>query len=194
MSDVSVRWVQLDDDPELEAILITEAREEGAYAAFIFDEHVGWNLVGSFFGDQRGSDGQNLIRVEKLTEDSPTVLLMNRDLGGMGSTILTSEVFQLRQGGLWPVLQATNRLDVLVPSPPLTQTQHVRASSDRLVMHTVREQPPGRIVKNECEVLRWNSTKQSFAPADSERSKYCDMKSGRPLPGKSQVSRFPMFP
>lgn len=76
VTDISVRWVQLDDDPELEAIIVTEAKSENAHAAYIFDKRGAWNLVGSFFA-QRSRDGQELIRVQKLTEDSPALLVVN---------------------------------------------------------------------------------------------------------------------
>jgi len=70
-----MRWVQLDEDPELEAILVIEARAEHTYAAYIFDKNGTWNLVGSFFDRQWTSDGQGLIRIQKLTEDSPSALV-----------------------------------------------------------------------------------------------------------------------
>ena len=49
VTDVSVRWVQLDDDPELEAIIVTQAKSENTYAAFVFDKKGTWSLVGSFY-------------------------------------------------------------------------------------------------------------------------------------------------
>src|SRR5260370_35732114 len=49
VTDISLRWVQLDDDPELEAILVTEAKAENTYAAYVFDKQGMWNLVESFF-------------------------------------------------------------------------------------------------------------------------------------------------
>jgi hypothetical protein len=93
--DISIRWVQLDQDQELEAIFVVKAEDEHTYAAYVFDKRGTWNLVGSFFDRQWTSDGQELIRVQKLTEDSPPLLLVNRDLGGSGSSIFTTEAFQL---------------------------------------------------------------------------------------------------
>ena len=63
---MSVRWVQLDEDPELEAILVTEAKAENTCAAYIFDKRGAWNLVGSFFGSNWQADGQDLIRIEEV--------------------------------------------------------------------------------------------------------------------------------
>src|SRR5262249_54459530 len=107
-TDISLRWVQLDGDPEMEAVIVTEAKAEWAWVAYVFDHQGTWNLVGSFFC-RRCRDGNDLIRVQKLTEDSPPLLLLNRDLGGSGSSILSTEVFQLRGGKLWPVLLVTNK-------------------------------------------------------------------------------------
>src|SRR5579863_2652518 len=108
ITDVTLRWLQLDEDPELEASLITEAKDEDSYSAYIFDKQETWNLVGSFFCRQRRCDPNTLIRVQKLTEDSPPLVLVYRDLGGSGSGILITEAFQLRGGKLWPVIQFTN--------------------------------------------------------------------------------------
>jgi hypothetical protein len=192
VTDISMRWVQLDEDPELEAILVTEAKVENAYAAYIFDKQGTWNLVGSFF-DRRARDGQDLIRVQRLTEDSPPLLLVNRDLGGSGSMILTTEAFQLRQGKLWPVIDFTDKEEDLFPSPSV-QRQEVLSSPSRLVIHTVREEPPGRAVQNECEVRRWDATKHTFVLVTNEQKEYCDSKTGRPIRGKSSWAGLPVYP
>lgn len=47
IQDISLRWVNLDKDPELEAILISEAPDEWSYVAAIFDRGQGWRLVGT---------------------------------------------------------------------------------------------------------------------------------------------------
>ena len=193
VTDISVRWVQLDDDPELEAIILTEAKSENTYAAFVFDKQSRWNLVGSFFASRWSLDGQELIRVQKLTEDSPMLLLVNRDLGGSGSSILTTEAFQLREGKLWPVITITNKEEDLFPSLGV-EHQQVLASSHRLVIHTVREKPPGRVVENECEVRRWEVAKHAFVPAANEQVKYCNSKTGEPVTGKSFRIALPLYP
>jgi len=193
VTDISVRWVQLDDDPELEAIIVTEAKSENAYAAYIFDKKGTWNLVGSFFTRRWSLDGQELIRVQKLTEDSPALLLVNRDLGGSGSAIFTTEAFQLRGGKLWPVLTIKSKEENLFPSPRV-ERQEVLASAGRLVIHTVQEQPPGRVVQNECEVRRWDAVKDVFVPAANERATYCNPKTGQPIAGKSFRIRLPQYP
>jgi hypothetical protein len=193
IADISIRWVQLDEDPELEAILVTDAKAENTYAAYIFDKHGVWNLVGSFFDSNWQTDGQDLIRVEKLTEDSPRLLLVNRDLGGSGSSILTTEAFQLRGGKLWPVITITDKFESLFPTP-FIQRQQVLSTPNRLVFHASREEPPGHVVQNKCEVLRWDATTHEFVTVAKEQREYCDPKTGRPIKGKSYLSALPVYP
>ena len=194
VADISMRWVQLDDDPELEAILVTEAKAENTYAAYVFDKQGTWNLVGSFFDRQWTSDGQGLIRVQKLTEGSPTLLLVNRDLGGSGSVILTTEAFQLREGKLWPVFHITDKEEHSFPTPAGVERQQVLAASGRLVIHTVHEEPPGRVVQNKCEVWRWDATKHAFVTVANDQVQYCDSKTGKPIKGKSSWAGLPVYP
>jgi len=193
ITDISIRWVQLDDDPELEAILVTEAKDEWAYAAYVFDKQGPWNLVGSFFDRRFAKDGQGLIRVQKLTKDSPPLLLVNRDLGGSDSAIFTTEAFQLREGKLWPVITVTNKEEVSLP-PHRVRRQEVLSSPNRLVIHTAREEPPGHVVQNKCEVLRWDARTHTFVPVANEQMEYCDPKTGKPIPGKSSWAGLPIYP
>ena len=192
VTDISLRWVQLDGDPELEAVLITHAEAEGDYDAYVFDKQGTWNLVGSF-SCRRCSDGQDLIRVQKLTEDSPALLLVTRDLGGSGSMILTTEAFQLRSGKLWPVIEFTDKSEDQFPSPSAMREQ-VLASSNRLVIHTVWEEPPGRVVRNKCDVRRWDAVMHAFVPVTNEQVKYCNPRTGKPTAGKSYASGLPDYP
>jgi hypothetical protein len=192
IADISIRWVQLAQDPELEAILVVKAEDERNYIAYIFDKRGTWNLVG-VFPDYGTTDGQGLMRVQKLTEDSPPLLLVNRDLGGSGSSILTTEAFQLREGKLWPVLTITDREEDAFPTPG-AQRQQVFASSNRLVISTVHEKPPGRVVQSKCEVLRWDTTRHTFVAVVSEQLKYCDPKTGKPIKGKSFRAGLPIYP
>ena len=193
VTDISLRWVQLDEDPELEAILVMEAKAENAYVAYIFDKQGTWNLVGSFFDRQWVRDGQELIRVQKLTENSPPLLLVNRDLGGSGSAILSTEAFQLRGGKLWPVITITNKEMDEFPSPRV-QRQQVFSSPRRLVIYTAVEQPPGRVVQNRCDVRRWDAVEHAFLLVENERMEYCDPKTGKPIKGKSSWVGLRIYP
>jgi hypothetical protein len=193
VTDVSVRWVQLDDDPELEAVLITQATAENTYAAFVFDKQGTWNLVGVFFCQRWTCDKNDLIRVQKLTQDSPPLLLCYRDVGGSGTVALTTEAFQLRQGKLWPVFQVTNYEQVPYISPR-TKRQRVLAAPNRLVIHTIREEPPGQITQNKCEVLRWDAASHTFVPTAEQPTKYCDPKTGKPIAGNSFWTGLPAYP
>ena len=193
ITDISMRWVQLDEDPELEAILVTEAEAENAYAAFIFDKQGAWNLVGSFFDRQWTRDREELIRVQKLTQDSPSLLLVNRDLGGSGSVIFTTEAFQLREGKLWPVITITGKEENAFPSPSVRR-QQILSSPSRLIIHTIREEPPGRVIQNKCEVRRWDAARHAFISVANEDVEYCDPKTGKPIKGKSSWVRLPVYP
>jgi hypothetical protein len=193
-ADVTLRWVQLDDDPELEAILTMKASFDpsGGYAGYVFDpQGATWNRVGSFlFFRQR--EGNGLLPVRKLTEDSPTLILFTRDLGGSASTIMTTTAYQLRDGKLWPVIEVTNFQWNGLPPPETTEHRTVLASKDRLVIHTLTEQS-GR-VRNTCEVQFWDSKNHQFAPAPLDFNLYCDVHTGNPIPGKAHPTGLPVFP
>lgn len=193
IGDISMRWVQLDGDPELEAILVLEAKAENTYAAYIFDKQGSWNLVGSFWDRQWTSDGQHLIRVLKLTEDSPVLTLVTRDLGGSGSVIFTTEAFHLREGQLWPVLTITGKEEHMFPSPSVSR-QLLLSAPARLIISTVREGPAGKVVRNECEVLRWDPKRYVFAAVPKEEKVYCDGRTGKPIESKSHTMGFPIYP
>jgi hypothetical protein len=184
----------LDEDPELEAVLVTEEEAADRFAAYVFDRRGAWNLVGSFFCRRLRCDGNTLIRVQKLTEDSPSLLFCFRDLGGSDGTILTTEAFQLRGGQLWPTFEVTNYEVVFLFTPPRAKKQRVLASPNRLVIHTIREEPPGQVVENKCEVWRWNPLKYTFVLVVDEQATYCDPKTGIPIEGKSHLSRLSANP
>lgn len=62
-TDISLRWVQLDEDPELEAILVAPQSQVSATRhALVFDHGSTWNLVGHFVSS-RTSDQETMIRV-----------------------------------------------------------------------------------------------------------------------------------
>ena len=193
MTDISLRRVRLDDNPELEAVLVTEAPAEHTYAAYVFDKQGAWNLVGKFWDRQWTRDGNNLIRVQKLTEDSPPLLLCYRDLGGSDGVLLTTEAFQLREGKLWPVFEITNYEEVFFVSPHTTR-QRVFAFRNRLVIHTIREEPPGKTVRNQCEVRRWDAAKNTFVAVLDEQMEHCDSGTGKPVAGKSSWTGLPAYP
>lgn len=198
IKDISLRWVHLDYGPELEAILITEAPEEfTGYAAFVFHRQGGWNLVGSFFA--REDDGNGLIRVQKLIFDAPKFLLCYRYLGGMGNPAFETQVFQLREGKLWPVIEFTNYLEFLfLPHCSDRQIVYESIGSDdmpsRLVIHSIHEAPPGKVVQNKCEVLRWSPQDHKFVPAKEEQNKLCDSRTGIPIEGQSHLTGIAVHP
>jgi hypothetical protein len=194
--DMSVRWVQLDNDPDLETVFVVNAPSGIGYGAYVFDKQRTWNLVGSFFCRDPRCDGDTIMRVEKLTEDSPPLLLYYHDLGGIGSgsTLLTTEGFQLRGGKLWPAFEVTNYEEAFFATPLFARRRRVLASPNRLVIHTIREEPPGQLVQNRCEVWRWDAERYAFVPVANEQTTYCDPETGKPLAGKSHLTRLPGYP
>jgi hypothetical protein len=166
------------------------------YMAYVFDKQRAWNLVGSFPCRDTRCDLDTMMRVRKLTDDSPPLLLYYHDLGGIGSgsTLLTTQAFQLRGGKLWPAFEVTNYQEAFFSTPLYANRRRVFASPNRLVIHTIREEPPGQIVQNKCEVLRWDTVKYTFVPVVNEQATYCDPKTGIPIEGKSYLTRLPAQP
>jgi hypothetical protein len=195
VSDISLRWVHFDEGTELQAILVAEEKAEDSYAAYVFDKRGTWNLVGSFVCRQNRCDVNTLIRVQKLTLDSPPLLLCYRGLGGSGIVNEVTEAFQLRGGKLWPVLEVMNYEENPFVDPHTTRQQVFTSSSrDRLVIHTIREEPPGHIAQTRCEVRRWDVAKHTFVPAAKEQTTYCDAKTGKPIAGMSWWTGLPTHP
>lgn len=99
----------------------------------------------------------------------------------------------MRGGKLWPVITITDKLDSLFPTP-FVQRQQVLSSPSRLVIHASREEPPGNVVQNKCEVLRWGTASHTFVTVANEEREYCNSKTGRPVKGKSYSSGLPVYP
>jgi hypothetical protein len=191
VTDVSLRWVQLDDDPELEAILVVEAEAERAYAGYVFDKQDRWKLVGSFWCE-RSCDSDSFLRVKKLTSDSPPLLLVHRDLGGSAQTLMTTTAYHLRGGKLSQVLEIPIYEHISITPERITHTQ-VLSSQDRLLIHTARQTVPAQ-VRNSCEVYRWSPTLYRFELSVADRAQYCDSKTGKPIPNKSFATGLPAYP
>jgi hypothetical protein len=190
MTDISLRWVQLDDDADLEAILVAEADAEDSNVAYVFDKRTNWNLVGRFFCRKHRCELDDLIRVQRLTLDSPPLAIVFRDLGGSGHTLLTAEAFHLRGGKLWKAFQVTT-FGAAMLANPFTETRHISGAEKRVVIHTIREEPPGSVARNRCEVWRWDPRQFTLAQVPEEHTGYCDEKTGKPLSDKSFPIGFP---
>ncbi|MBZ5674290.1 MAG: hypothetical protein LAP61_08600 [Acidobacteriia bacterium] len=191
VSDLSLRWVQLDDDPELEAILIVEAKAESTYMAYVFDKQSTWRMVGSF-SCERSCEPNSFVRVQKLTSDSPLLILVQRDLGGSAQFLMTASAYHLHGGRLSQALEVSTEEDVSLPPERITR-RWVLASQDRLVIHTTRQTVPARI-RNNCEVYRWSPVGSAFELAPADRAQYCDLKTGAPIPGKSSPTGLGAYP
>lgn len=195
LTDLSMRWVQLDEDPELEAILTVQAPAENWYSGYVFDKQRTWNMVGSFFDKGDWRTRPTLIEANKLTYNSPVMVLVNLNLGGSGSVLLRTQVFHLRAGKLWRVMEIRGMDAMYLPPPEGVLRQHVFSTwSDRLVILTISEEPPGHIIKNECEVRRWDAIKHTFVAIPNEKNEYCNPKTGKPIEDKSFWSGVPIYP
>jgi len=197
ISDLSLRWVHLNDKPGFQAILVAKAEDEMSWMAYVFDKQGTWTLVGSFECRRCffGLDDDSLVRVQKLTMDSPPMLLVHRDLGGSDGSDITTEAFLLRDGRLRPVFQLVSYQDSLL-DPDLIETQRVLSTQDRrrLVIHTLRFSRSRRRTRYSCEVWRWEQTKDAFVSVPQERVDYCDPKTGRPVPDKSFPTDLRVYP
>ncbi|HEY4365181.1 MAG TPA: hypothetical protein VGN17_29735 [Bryobacteraceae bacterium] len=193
-TDVTLRWVQLDDDEDLEAILTTGPMLAPlpVYFVYLFDRQgTKWNEVGSLTCS-RQCDPNNVVRVQKLTDDSPPLVLFYRDLGGSASTLFTTTGYELHEGKLWPAMEVANFVWGGLPPPEREWHRTVLASKDRLVIHTV---PSASTREREtCEVQRWDAQSHQFVPVPADSSKYCDTRTGKPLPGKAYVVGLPVVP
>lgn len=192
ISDLSLRWVQLDYDPELEAILVVEAKAESTYMAYVFDKQQSWRTVGTF-SCERSCEPNSFIRVQKLTSDSPPLVLVRRDLGGSASFLMTTSAYHLHGGSLSQALEISTDEEVSLPPSERITRRWVLPSQDRLVIHTTRQSVPAR-VRNSCEVYRWNPTSGVFESAPADRAQYCDPKTGTPIPGKSSPTGLGAYP
>jgi hypothetical protein len=183
--DISIRWIQLDDDPELEAIVIAKMETEWDYFAFIFDWKKTWNLVGNMMCERHCyANDTNFVRAHKLTENAPIFLVARRDLGGSGSGLDTRTYFQLRGGRL---LKAFEVMDIWVGVPPPEHTEKIdlRQSGPWLIHHTIREEPPESPAKHSCKVLTWSPQQLTYIEAPNQRPHFCNPKTGRPLADKT---------
>ena len=173
VADISIRWVQLDDDPELEAIIITQAKVEWTYYALIFDWNRTWNLVGSIRCHRR-CDSPEFVRVQTITNDSPTFVLIHRDLGGSDHVILTTNGYHLRGGRLWPAFEFEREFN----SNTRQRTLRINRHENRLILRATST------AKHTCSVLRWDSKTFRFVDVPSETKSLCTQQIG------TQIDRY----
>lgn len=193
IQDISLRWVNLDKDPELEAILISEAPDEWSYVAAIFDRGQGWHLVGTFMC-HRQCRVNTFANVYKLTDDSPPLLFLHRDLGGSDGYHLALEGFHLRAGRLWPVIEFTQQAEAILGGESISSRDRVYAKEKYLVIHhrEIRTAKDGW--KESCSVKQWNAKMFRFEEAPERLPVFCDTKTGRPIPAKSWLTALPTWP
>ena len=185
VGDISIRWVQLDDDPELEAIVIAKMETEWDYFAFIFDWKKTWNLVGNMMCERHCyAHDTNFIHVHKLTENAPIFVIARRDLGGSGHALDTRTFFQLRSGSLSKAFEVTDQY-VFLPEPGYTNKVELLQSRNWLIHHTIHEEPPESPARHSCKVLTWSPQQLTYIEAPNQRPHFCNPKTGRPLADKT---------
>ncbi len=178
------RWVQLDDDAELEAVLVVEGNSERLYGGYVFDHGKTWNLVGVFLSQQHHSDINSLLTVVRigLVSSGPPLLVHHRGLGGSASVVDTITVLHLRQGRLWPILEVTaHEVNMLSPSFESRTQVFGNHSRDRIVIET-EETEEGKSATYTCEVRLWDTKQFTFVDVPADHRRYCDPNTGRRLP------------
>jgi hypothetical protein len=183
-NETSIRWVQLDDDPELEAIIVA-ADELGPYFAYIFDWNRTWNLIGKV-RCYRHLD-TNFIRVQQITENAPKFIIAERDFSGAGPVTLGYTGWFLRKGRLEQAFEFyTESRNYL--ADPGHHFLRLLQSGRYLIKHEISEAPPRQNRKHTCEVLTWSAAKAQFVDVPSQRPNFCDATTGLPLIEKSYTT------
>jgi hypothetical protein len=175
VSDISIRWVQLDDDPELEAVIVAEAKAEWTYFALVFDWHGRWNLVGAI-PCHRACESRAFVQIRKLTDDSPVFLILNQELGGSGA-LRAYTGYQLRAGKLWRVFE----FDRFFASTVREGEVRIFVAGNRLILRTTLREPPNGPAKHSCAVQRWDAKEFRFVAAPAETKSLCASQAGRPF-------------
>jgi hypothetical protein len=168
--DISIRWVQLDDDSELEAIIVASMEAEWDRFAYVFDKNRTWNLIGAI-PCYRRCPGLEFVRVGYLTTDSPIFVILRRDLGGPDHEILAYSGYHLRGGRLWPAFEFEPEFN----SDTRQRTLHINRHENRLILRATGT------AKLTCSVLRWDAKTFRFVDVPSETKSLCAQQIGTPI-------------
>lgn len=121
-----------------------------------------------------------MIRVQQLTNDSPTQVIFYRDLGGSSLVLMMTDIYALIGGRLRHSLELKSHEGVFATAEPYQETSEVRTGDRRIVIHTVWEKPMGSPHRHTCRVLAWDVRAMAFVAATKDTDTYCDAKTGRP--------------
>ena len=179
VTDISLRYIQLDADPELEAILLTQAPEEWTYMVFVFDKQRQWNLVGSF-NCYRNCHVDRFVQVARLIDTSPVMLLIGRDQSGSAGYSMALEGFVLNGGKLYPSLQITELQAMVFPQPNRLE-ERLYEKGGRLIVESIRQDGKKGQQSRTCSVMRWDQRRLEFVE-EAGNSGPCDLKAARKLP------------
>jgi hypothetical protein len=193
--EATLRWANLDADAELEAIIIDDRQEEeGSHFASIYDRYLGkWTKAGEF-RCHRGCPLNSFVGVYQLTEDSPNLIFINRELGGSSGYNLALEGFLLRGGKLIPTMALTQRAETIYEFLLYAAIDAVYAHGKALVVYSRRYWHEDKAWKQTCTVMTWSSARSSFVNAPNQQAEYCDLQSGEPIKHRSWLSALPASP
>lgn len=161
-TNVRVRRVQLDRDPELEAIVQWEMPDTGAHAAVLDPAAPGWRELARFntWWSYLPADGQRLIEARPLVDPAVHDLLVRFKSGETEHVRHTLTLYRLRDGKLRPVLEIKESETAMEhPSGDVfTTTAAVDFAPGRVTVKSKRE-PGGRTA---CALHVWNEDRFRF--------------------------------
>jgi hypothetical protein len=191
--EVTLRWLNLDADAELEAILIEDRPDEWAQVATIYDRQSGaWKGLDQF-SCRRNCRPEYFVSVHKLTDDSPKLLFIHQDEGGSDGWLLSHQGYLLHNGNLSPVIRYAQRFDNTFSRTSASQ-EHLYAKNNALVIHRMEQSAETKAWTNTCSVMTWSKTSKTFEPAPAQQAIFCDAKTGKPIKDKSWLTTLPAWP
>lgn len=108
---VRLERVQLDGDPELEAVVRFEREGAGAFAVVLDSGGGGWREAGRFntWWNFVKADGERLVELRETVETGVKDLIVRTRNGGTEDSRTVLEVWRMREGRMVAVLSVTER-------------------------------------------------------------------------------------
>lgn len=171
--EIGIERVQMDSDPEFEALVRYEKPGEGIHAVILDAGREGWMRAGGFnaWWSLTEDDRKRFVELRPAVEAPIQDVFVRTRSGGTEEERITLEIYRLREGKLVNVLSIVEYLSAMEhPSGDVfntTVTLHSRPG--RIVSESVRR-PGGRRV---CTVYRWEPNSFRFQPATGELPDPC---------------------
>ncbi|GAB4358805.1 MAG: hypothetical protein OHK0021_03010 [Bryobacter sp.] len=180
-SDVALRWVNLDTDAELEAILTVGNHGMYPPSVYLFDRRDSWRMVGRFQRQKYTTRNEFLTLVETLRKDVPQWIFLERDLSGSGG-LLTLQCFALLRGSLKPMFELVLYNDQMIGNHPVTVTEHLfKSSNSDLAIYRHEWNKQNKTARHSCRQLRYSPDAEKFVETKGD---LCGA-DGKPVPEKS---------